>query len=183
MRIKFFQILFLNMLLSVGCQNANIASIKIKPLHPFSSSPHDYNPSERKNKSYIIKFYFIEGATQVNDVLSKQVDSFILKHIKSDTDFVHFGGYNLRFYRKTKIINEDFREQIDGMINYCLLDEYDKDLLFEYLWSDKDFMGCNFYKDGKIVKTIYDKGQDILKRNPALPLFDTGKVNIKEKTE
>lgn len=152
------------LLFSCG-SNTETAAIKIKPLHPYSASPFDYHLNEKKEKSFIIKFYFIEGACKATDELSKQVDKFITKFIESDTDFIHFGGYHLRFYRKTKVINENFKEQIDGRISYSLLDDYDKDLLFEYAWSAKNFMGCTYYYNSKVIKTVYNKEGNILKRD------------------
>lgn len=174
------QMLILNMLLLFGCQNVKPTRIIIKPLHPYSASPYYYKKNETKGKNYIIKYFFIEGACKATDKVSEQVDSFVIKVIRTDTDFIDFGGYYLLFYRKTKVINENFREQINGMISYNLLDEYDNDLLFEYAWSDRNFMGCKYYKDGKVVKKIFDKGRNFLKRNPTLPLPDTEKVNLRD---
>jgi hypothetical protein len=160
------------------CHNA--AQISIKPLHPYSASPYYHKQNETKKQNYINKYFFIEGACKSTVSLSKQVDSFLISYIKGDTDFVDYGDYYVDFYRRTKEINENFREVTDGMISHNTLDEHDEDLLYRYMWSDKDFMGCEYYKNGKVIKTVYDKGGDIFKRNPALPLPDTGRVIIKE---
>jgi len=178
MRLIFFQITVLSILFSFRCQDTS--RIKINPLHPYSSSPYYSNPNEKKGKSFVFKYFFIEGATKVTDALSKQVDSFVIKTIKGDSDFNDFGGYHIVFYRKSKNINENFREQIDGMLSFNLLEEYQEDLLYEYIWADKNFLECDYYKGGKIVKTDYDKGTAILKRNPAIPIADTSKITIKD---
>ncbi len=174
------QILTLTFAFFSCSQNDKAKDIKIKPLHPYFASPFYYKQGETQDRNYVIKYFFIEGAYEATDKLSKEVDSFIIKHIRTDTDFISFGSYRLQFYRETEVINEGFREQIDGMISYNLLDQYDKDLLFEYSWADNEFIGCSYYKDGEIIKTKYDKGDDILKRNPILPLPDTGKVKVKD---
>jgi hypothetical protein len=180
MRKIFFQVFFLSMILSSCCQNTDTSKIKIKPLHPYSASPYYHKQNETKDKNFILKYFFIEGACKATDKLSNQVDSFITKYVQSDTDFVEFGAYYLYFYKRTKAINENFREVTDGMISHNLLDEYDNDLLFEYTFGHKYFRECNYYKGGKIVKTVYDKESGVLKRNPTLPLPGTGEIIIKD---
>jgi hypothetical protein len=154
--------------------------INIKPLHPYSASPYYFKQNETKKQNYIVKYFFIEGVNKSTDNLSKQIDVFLINYIKSDTDFVNYGGYYVVFFKSTKEINENFSETIDGMISHKTLDEHDKDLLYRYMWLDKVFMGCEYYKNGKVVKTVYDKDSDIFKRNSILPLPDTEGIIIKE---
>lgn len=147
-----FNILLFIILISFRCQSGAMTNIKVKPLHPYSVSPFYYNQNEPKQQSYICKFFYIEEVSKASDNLSNRVDTFVSRFIKSDSDYYDFGSYKLYFYRETSKINENFREQIDGMITYNLLSAYKSDILFEYTWSGGEFIGCNFYKNGKVVK-------------------------------
>lgn len=152
------------------CQNQDMSKIKILPLHPYSSSPTDYDSTATKSKNFVVKFYFIEGACKSTDELSERVDMFITESLKKDnSDFMEYGGYYIYFYQETNHINKDFKESIDGMISSDILDEYSDDLLFRYEWSDKKFVACDYYKNGKVVNTLYRKKGVIFKPNLPAP--------------
>ena len=70
-------------------------------------------------------------------------------------DFSEYGSYMIRFYKESNEINQDFRENIDGIISNSLSD-HDEDLLFEYGWEHKEFSGCKFYEQGKVKKTVLE---------------------------
>ncbi len=176
MRIFFLQLLFSFSLLSCGHDGSGIS---IKPLHPYSSSPYYYQTDDIKDKEYVIKYFFIEGANKATDDLAELVDQFVVNKISSDSDFVDFGGYYMDFYKKTNIINEKFREQTDGIVSNNLLNDHTGDLLFRYTWAGKEFLGCEYFKNGKIIKTEYDKEKNHL-RGSSTVRTNTGKISIRE---
>lgn len=103
MKALLIEALFLNMLFTVSCQNSGKNQIIIiKPLSPYTASPTYFNTSERKNTSFILKYYFIDGASEATDKLSQQVNSLIIKLVQHDSDFANYGGYHLLFYKKLK---------------------------------------------------------------------------------
>lgn len=180
MKALLIQTLFLNMLFIASCQSSEKNQIIIKPLSPYTASPANFNTNERKNTSFIVKYYFIEGASKATDKLSQQVNSFIIKRIQHDSDFANYGGYHLLFYKKTKVLNENFKEVIDGMISNNSLDSHQNELLFEYTWSGKDFIECNYYRNGKIIKTTHFKNSSVFKSDPSTFVNDSSKVTIKD---
>lgn len=160
-----------------------MSKIKISLLHPYSSSPTDYDKNTMPQKSFVVKFYFIQGACNATDELSNTVDTFIIASLKIDNkDFNKYGGYYIYFYKKTDKINENFREEVNGFLSNTL-DEYTDDLLFRYEWSDKKFKGCYFYRKGKIIKTVWSKKGDLFKQTFFPPKGYTNKVEVKEITE
>lgn len=162
------------------CQNKQMTEIKIMPLHPYSASPTDYEKTTPAEESFVAKFYFIQGACEATDQLSNGVDSFLSESLRKDEkDFDRYGGYYIYFYRQTKDINKNFRQQIDGIFSNSL-DAYTKDLLFEYEWSYKKFSGCYFYKNGKIIKTVRNKKGDLFKRTLFHPKGYTDKMEVGE---
>lgn len=162
------------------CQNTEISKIKIMPLHPYSASPTDYDKKTTPKKSFIAKFYFIEGACEATDELSYRIDSFIIESLRKDNkDFNRYGGYYIYFYRQSKDIDKDFRQQIDGIFSNSL-DAYTKDLLFEYEWSYKKFSGCYYYKNGKIIKTVLGKKGNLFKQTFSPSKEYTNKVEVEE---
>ena len=127
--------------------------IKIIPLHPYSASPTFYDKTETKEKSYVIKFYFIDGAHEATDKLSDSLDSFINSFLKTDDDFKIYGGYHIDFFKKSYEINEIYRDT--GGHNS--IESHYEDLLFEYHWDNKKFTACEYYEKGRVIKTVTKK--------------------------
>lgn len=162
------------------CQSEIMSKIKIIPLHPYSSSPTNYDKNTTAEKSFVVKFYFIEGACKATDELSNMVDAFIIESIKKDEkDFNKYGGYYIYFYRGSKNINEHFREQVDGIFSNTL-DEYNYDLLFRYEWNGRSFKGCSYYRNGKIFKTIWGKNENLFRQTFFPPKGYNNKVQVEE---
>ena len=139
--------------LFASCQNHNIKNVKILPLHPYSASPTKYDSTATKANNYFIRYYFIKNADEAVDKIANIIDTFVVQLIKNDSDnFLEYGDYSIYFYRETSRLNENFKEKVDGMINYDLLDNYYDDLLFIYDWRVQKFEGCKYYKNGKIIK-------------------------------
>jgi len=133
-------------------QYKSAADMEILPLHPYQASNTDYNADISKSHTFIVKFYFIRGATDATDKLSEKVDSFLRKELKKDSiNFNDYGSYIVRIFRESSKINQDYRENVDGIFS-DMLGSHEDDLLFEYEWERKEFTGRKFYKNGKMIK-------------------------------
>jgi len=112
--------------------------------------------------------------------MSKKTDLFITESLKSDSaDFIEYSEYYIDIYRESKNINDNYRQQIDGIFSN-LLSEHDEDLLFRYEWSGKKFKRCQYYKNGKVFKTVYGKGDGLFKQSFLPPKESSRKIEIKE---
>lgn len=154
----FLGVLFV--IFSACCQNKSATQLIILPLHPYVASPIDYDSTQKKDRSFIVKYYFIKGVYEATDELSSKIDSFIIQSLKADNDdYMAYGGYSMYFFKESSQINSNYR--------YTGTDDnpenHTEDLLFIYSWSAKKFTGCNYYKNGKPVKTIYRKSGDLFK--------------------
>lgn len=158
-------IAFVSITLTSCCQN-NKFDIKILPLHPYKASPTDYDHSDTKEKSYINKFFFIRGACVATDELSKRVDSFVLASLKDDSDFIKYGGYYIDFFKESNELNENYRQ--GNGTDETPSKHISEDLIFSYHWSNKKFTGCDFYKNGKVIKTIYNNNGDVFKHDSSI---------------
>lgn len=119
----------------------------IKPLHPYRSTPTDYNADEDRSRSFVVKYFFVENVS-IHNTLLQDVEQYVEKYGSTDSDFARFGNYQIWLYRKTSEINENFKENFDGTISYKSLSDYDRDLLFKFIWIDQKFSGCEIYSDG-----------------------------------
>ncbi len=159
----------------------NLSKIEILPLHPYEESPLDNH--HFKNETYIAKYYFIRNAFLATDGLSFKLDSFIVTSLEMDkTDFDEYGGYYLYFYRESDNINVNFRQNLDGLFTNPL-SSFQKDLLFRYEWSGKKFKGCQYYRKGKVFKTLYGKKGDLFKQTYFPKPGDNRPIRIKEVEE
>lgn len=150
------------------------------PLHPYTESPCRYDSVRPKSKCYIIKYYYAKGICKATDEMSKKTDLFITESLKSDSaDFIEYSEYYIDIYRESKNINDNYRQQIDGIFSN-LLSEHDEDLLFRYEWSGKKFKRCQYYKNGKVFKTVYGKGDGLFKQSFLPPKESSRKIEIKE---
>ena len=147
------------------CQNNELSQIKILPLHPYSASPSDYDKNTNLKHEYIAKYYFVHGAYKATDELSSTVDTFIISSLKKDDrDFNKYGGYYFYLYKETDELNINFRQQADGIFTNTL-DGHEDDLLFRYRWEDQQFIICDYYQNGKIIKTVYGKRGALFKQS------------------
>ena len=153
---------YINMLLLIwlsSCANYNHA-YEIVPLHPYRTT---LPRNDTDSNGTVTKYFFIRGAKNATEKLSAYVDSFLLKMIERDPDFKQYDSYTIVLYRESEGINENFRQEYDGMISYSLLSEHEDDLLFLYDWLHGSFQFCIYYKKGKVISTKYDKGNPLLK--------------------
>lgn len=122
----------------------------VKPLYPYRSTPADYNTNEDRSRSFVVKYFFVENFSS-RDTILQDVKQYVEKYGSRDSDLVRFGNYQIWLYRKTSEINENFKENFDGRITYKSLSDFDRDLLFKFIWIDQKFSGCEIYNNG--VKT------------------------------
>ncbi len=152
--------LFLLSSTAIFC-NQDTSKIKFYPLHPYSASPTDYDPTQKKSRTFITKYYFIEGAAKASDELSNKVDLFLSNTILNDSiNFREYGGYTVLVFKESNFINKDYRNRGTDDSPDSHMDD---DLLFEYQWNDRQFSKCEFYKNGTITKTIRKKPALIFK--------------------
>ena len=123
----------------------------IKPLHPYRGTPADYNVNEDKSRSFVIKYFFVENFSSENTA-AQGIEQLVQKYCINDSDFVRFGNYQIWLYRKTSEINENFREDLNGMVSYKSLSDYDQDIIFKFIWTDQQFSGCEIYDIGKRIR-------------------------------
>lgn len=148
--MKIIRIILVSIIFFASCVgNKTNEDINILPLHPYSASPTTYSNTSKSN-SYVVKLFFLKGATIANDELKDTLVKFITQFLITDNDFKDYGSYNISFFRRSNEINENYR--YFGGDN--TLDSHDEDLLFEFHWKDKQFERCEYYRDGKVIKYI-----------------------------
>lgn len=140
------KVLFLIILIlysfSIGCKK----KMKILPLYPYEFRS-DRNPHD----SILEKFYFIDGFTSY-DKDSIDLDNFIKKYI--DTNYTKYFDYSISFYKKSNLINEDYRSpSSDDNIHV-------QSPVIVYFWMNGEFHHCTDYSY-RIGKTYIKTGSKL----------------------
>jgi len=168
--MKIFFVAIIQIFGFINCAQNIQSDFKIKPLHPYSASPFDYDSTVEKKRNFIEKYFFISNIKS-NQGLMDSVDSFVAQlYDKSKIEIEEYGRFSINFYRETEVINENFRQEIDGMISYNLLENYKDDLLFTYVWIDGEFFGCNLLKNGKVIETRFPQNSNAFKSHRKLSI-------------
>lgn len=161
----------------IGCSAKKQLSQKIKPLHPYRSTPADFNANENKGNSFVIKYFFIENP-HYNTSSFDSVVAFVQNFCSSDSDYVQFGNYQMWFYRRTHEINENFREVYEGFYSNNSLTDHTDDIIYKFSWTDRKFSGCEVYNLGDPIEfKMVIKGK-IFEDTIASNRIDQGKIKL-----
>ena len=76
-------------------------------------------------------------------------------------DYDTYGGYQMYFFRETNELNANYRNTGTDDTPDSHIDE---DLLLKYVWSHKEFRGCQLYEKGKVIKTVFDNKNILFKQ-------------------
>lgn len=143
------------------CHGQDTSKIQIYPLYPYSASPTDYDSTTERARNFIVKYYFIRGATKATDDLSQKVDSFLMVPVlKDSSNFNSYGSYLVYVFKESDKTNENYRNRGTDDTPDSHIDD---DLMYIYEWRARKFYGCDFYKNGQVIKTIDKKLQLIFK--------------------
>lgn len=133
--------------------------IRVLPLHPYSASPTDYDPSTIKGRTFIDKYFFVEGVISADENLCDTINMFVRQYLRNNpSDFETYGSYKMYFFRKTDRLNSTYKNRGTDDTPKSHIDE---DLLLKYEWSHNEFGGCSIYKKGEVIKTVF-KSNDVL---------------------
>jgi hypothetical protein len=178
--LRQINIIFLFIALLACTEKSN--KIIIQPLHPYRSTPADYRVNEIVENSFVNKFFFIDNSA--NQTLTfEKVKIFVQNFVHHDSDYKKFGDYHLYFYRQTSTINENYRENIDGMISNVSLDDFDENLIFKFTWIDLKFSGCEFFYKGKIIEVKRKIEGDVFKDTTIVDHANDRELMIERKKE
>ena len=136
--------------------------IEVFPLHPYSASPTDYDPSTNKQNTFIEKYFFVDGAKSLGSNLADTINIFVRQYLESNrTDFEMYGGYSMYFFRKTDQLNSNYRNRGTDDTPSSHIEE---DLLLKYEWSDQKFDSCSVYKNGELIKAVFISNEILFKK-------------------
>jgi hypothetical protein len=123
------KVLFLIILILYSFSIGRKKKIQILPLYPY-----EFRSARNPHDSILEKFYFIDGFTSY-DQDSVELDNFIKEHI--DTNYTKYFDYSINFYKKSNLINENYRNPSSDNENINIQLQ-----LIKYLWMNGEFHYC-----------------------------------------
>lgn len=165
MNNRTFFISFFSLIIYIlGCSNKSTSKIEILPLHPYFASLPKNSTTNINGKSYGVKFYFIKNTSKLNDDQSAEIDSFVQSQSKVlDSIIKEYDRFEIEFFQETDVLNEKFRDNIDGIYG-DILDYHIKDWLCVYSWERGVFSECRYYNNGQVYETDRQKVGSLFKK-------------------
>jgi len=152
--MAYFILLMLSNIMT-SCNQQDTSKMKIYPLHPYSASPTEYDSTAEKSRTFIVKYFFVQGAVKATEELSFEVDEFLTKSILNDSiNFKDYGSYIVYVFKESSTTNQNYRNRGTDDTPGSHIDD---DLLYQYTWEGRKFSKCEFYKNGNVTKTINNK--------------------------
>ena len=130
-------------LISVNCTQHSSPDILIVPFEMINQSD---TMNERgktfyyKSENYLIKNYVESEKTE------NIIDSFVTEN--KNKSYRKYEGYNIIFYRESSKTNiEHITKNSRDLVRYS----QDHDLIYDYWWSNGEFVARSKYKNGEMV--------------------------------
>ncbi|MCG2617459.1 hypothetical protein LZZ85_24385 [Terrimonas sp. NA20] len=137
-----------------ACAPKKINDIKIIPLHPYVDSLPPEATNNKLGKDYGVSYFFVRGESSLKDPVSAKIDSFVLQYFQDNKSRIaQFDRYEIRVFKETKVLNEKFREKIDGLYG-DILDYHLNDLLLVYIWRLGDKFEKQYYSNGEVAAPL-----------------------------